>query len=173
MHNIVVGDEMIKNRNIVSKMRAKPDAVAKLYGSSKYPSLRATASFYQTADGVLVAVSAQGLPSGRHVCENPIFALHIHGGNSCSGSKADAFADAGSHYNPNDCAHPYHAGDMPPLFGADGTAFTAFLTDRFSLDEVIGKTVIIHAQPDDFATQPAGGAGEKMACGIIVRRWML
>ena len=57
---------------------------------------------------------------------------------------------------------------MPPLFGNQGHAFSAILTDRFSLSDVIGKTVIIHGNPDDFTTQPAGNAGEKLACGDII-----
>lgn len=42
-----------------------------------------------------------------------------------------------------------------------------FMTDRFTVNEVIGKTVIIHLHPDDFATQPSGNSGEKIACGVI------
>ena len=72
-----------------------------------------------------------------------------------------------THYNPNQCAHPYHAGDLPPLFGSNGYAFEAFLTDRFTVSEVIGRTVIIHSKPDDFSTQPSGNSGEKIACGEI------
>ena len=72
-----------------------------------------------------------------------------------------------THYNPKDCPHPYHAGDMPPLFGNNGEAFMAFMTDRFTVEEIIGKTVIIHSNPDDFTTQPGGNSGEKIACGKI------
>lgn len=79
----------------------------------------------------------------------------------------EGFPHSGSHYNPNDCPHPYHAGDLPPLFGANGFAFSVFLTDRFTVHEIIGKTVIVHASPDDFQTQPSGNAGEKIACGEI------
>ena len=60
-----------------------------------------------------------------------------------------------------------HAGDLPPLFGNHGFAFAVFLTDRFSVREVLGKTVIVHLKPDDFTTQPSGSAGEKIACGEI------
>ena len=74
---------------------------------------------------------------------------------------------SGAHYNPGACEHPHHAGDLPPLFGCNGYAMSVFLTDRFLVDDVIGKTLIIHDRPDDFKTQPAGDAGEKMACGVI------
>lgn len=79
----------------------------------------------------------------------------------------DPFADAMSHYDPRGCAHPYHAGDLPPLFGNNSFALSVFLTDRFSVHEVIGRTVIIHDHPDDFTTQPSGNSGTKIACGVI------
>ncbi|MDY3869634.1 MAG: superoxide dismutase family protein [Clostridiaceae bacterium] len=78
-----------------------------------------------------------------------------------------AFSNALSHYDPGSCPHPYHAGDLPPLFGNSGYAFQVFFTDRFSVREILGKTVIIHANPDDFTTQPAGKAGQRIACGEI------
>ena len=59
---------------------------------------------------------------------------------------------------------------MPPLLGANGYAFGAFVTDRFTISEIIGRSVILHAHPDDFTTQPAGGAGQKIACGEIMGR---
>lgn len=79
----------------------------------------------------------------------------------------DPFADAMPHYDPNGCEHPHHAGDLPPLFENNGFALSLVLTDRFSVDEVIGRTVIVHADPDDFTTQPSGNSGEKIACGVI------
>ena len=42
-----------------------------------------------------------------------------------------------------------------------------FLTERFNIDEIIGKTIIIHSNPDDFTTQPGGNSGTKIACGLI------
>ncbi len=149
-----------------------PQAVAVLQGSATYPTIHGTVSFYQTQRGVLVAARIAGLPAPATPCRQPVFGFHIHSGDSCTGNSEDPFADAGTHYDPMGCPHPYHAGDLPPLFGASGTAFSAFLTDRFRLDEVLEKAVILHAAPDDFSTQPAGNAGVKMACGVIrpVRR---
>ncbi len=77
------------------------------------------------------------------------------------------FSSVMSHYNPFECNHPYHAGDLPPLFANDVYAFSVFLTNRFNLSDVIEKTMIIHGNPDDFTTQPSGNAGEKIACGVI------
>lgn len=81
----------------------------------------------------------------------------------------DPFADTMGHYNPNGCEHPYHAGDLPPLFGNNGIALSLFLTNQFSVNEVIGKTIVIHDHPDDFITQPSGNSGTKIACGVIRR----
>ena len=54
----------------------------------------------------------------------------------------EPFKDAGAHFNPCDCPHPYHKGDLPPLFGANGKAFSMFMTNRFKVCDVIGKTVV-------------------------------
>lgn len=151
-------------------------AEAIIEGSSKYPNLQGRVHFYQLKEGVAVAAEMWGLPvtdGSRTGGETPqgIFAFHIHEGERCSGNGADPFADAGGHFNPAKTMHPYHAGDMPPLFGRgenEGYAQMLFVTDRFTLDEVAGKTVIVHAQPDDFTTQPSGNAGEKIGCGVIV-----
>ena len=94
---------------------------------------------------------------------------HIHEGTSCTGNKEDEFADAMSHYNPKKCSHPYHAGDLPPLMSYGGRAYLAVITDRFSLADIIGRTVVIHGMPDDFRSQPAGNSGAKIACGSIQR----
>lgn len=154
--------------NILCKILDKhPSAAARVKGSEKYADIDGTVTFYQLDGAVLVQTEVTGLPSGSGKCDSPVFGFHIHGGTACSGTKDDPFSDAKAHYNPNDCEHPYHAGDMPPLFGVNGNAISAFLTDRFAVKEVIGKAVIIHAKPDDFMTQPSGNSGEKIACGII------
>lgn len=145
----------------------RPDAVAFIKGSRKYPDIEGRALFYEGRGGVVVSTEVTGLPRGSGRCDKPIFAYHIHSGGECSGNNEDQFANVGSHFNPNNCPHPYHAGDMPPLISADGKAFSVFLTDRFTVNEVLGKTVIIHISPDDFMTEPSGNAGEKIACGVI------
>lgn len=156
--------------NLSGLLTRRPNALANLMGSDSFPNIQGQARFYQTAYGVVVVTEIMGLPSVTNSCASPIYALHIHAGNSCTGNMADPFANAGTHYNPYGCPHPYHAGDLPPVWNADGYAFSACLTDRFSVDEIVGRTVILHAGLDDFTSQPAGNAGEKMACGEIRRR---
>ena len=75
-------------------------------------------------------------------CNARVYGFHIHQGDRCDGTPSDPFAEAKGHYNPDYCQHPQHAGDLPPLFGNDGSAWCAVLTNRFALREVIGRTVI-------------------------------
>ena len=145
----------------------RPLAVAEVFGNAAHPDLFGTVRFYQTPYGAIVVAEFQGLPAPGGVCGGPIFGFHIHDGSGCTGNAADPFADAGMHWNPYACPHPRHAGDLPPLFGADGYAFSAFLTNRFRVEDVIGKLVIVHASADDFTTQPSGNSGAKIACGEI------
>ena len=152
---------------LISALRGRPDAAAELAGSRESSYIRGTVRFYQTKYGVIVAAEVTGLPTTLHSCESPVFGFHIHEGGSCTGNSDNPFANALTHYNPHRCPHPYHAGDMPPLFGADGYAMLVFLSDRFTVKEVIGRTVIIHSSPDDFTTQPSGNSGKMIACGVI------
>ena len=154
---------------LLSVLYGKPQAATHITGSDSYPEISGTVWFYQTNKGVIVCAEISGLPRSKAPCQEHIFGFHIHTGSSCEGDMADPFAEAMSHYDPHGCEHPHHAGDLPPLFGNDGLALSLFLTDRFSVDEVEGRTVIIHDHPDDFTTQPSGNSGTKIACGVIER----
>lgn len=116
--------------------------------------------FYSHRDGTMVVADISGLPQS----EDGFLGFHIHEGGNCRG---EGFSNTGGHYNPAQTEHPRHAGDLPPLLCCRGKAYLAVLTERFSPEEVIGRTVVIHSQPDDFHTQPSGDSGEKIACGVI------
>jgi Cu-Zn family superoxide dismutase len=146
------------------------EAYAIIKGGESYPQVSGTVNFSQMSNGVLVTAKINGLPNQSTCCRCGVFGFHIHEGISCSGNEEDEFADAKGHYNPNGCPHPYHAGDLPALFGNNGYAYMSVLTSRFYLDEIIGKTVIVHLDPDDYHTQPSGNSGEKIACGIVKYR---
>ena len=153
--------------NFSALLGRRPHAWANIQGSEAYPTVQGTVKLYQTVYGVIVVTEVMGLPEPADPCMAPVYAMHIHGGGSCTGTPTAPFADVGTHYNPDGCPHPYHAGDLPPLFLANGHAFSVCLTDRFTVEEILGRAVIIHASPDDFTTQPSGNAGAKMACGVI------
>ncbi len=147
-------------------LSAKPQATADIAGAQGYRTVRGSVRFYQSRYGVFVVTELVGLPKVSD-CASPIFGYHIHSGAMCRGNATDSFSETGTHYDRQDCPHPYHAGDLPPLWGANGNVFSVVLSDRFTVDEIIGKTIIVHGDPDDLTTQPAGNAGKRIACGEI------
>lgn len=143
-------------------------AIAHIKGGNGYPAVNGEATFVQTDKGVLVTVKVNNLPPNP-ICGGGIFALHIHEGDSCTGNEEDMFANAKTHYNPQNCQHPYHAGDLPPLIGNNGYAYMSVLTNRFTVRQIINRVIVIHDNKDDFTTQPSGNSGIKIACGKIVK----
>ncbi|WP_371132651.1 superoxide dismutase family protein [Phenylobacterium sp.] len=132
------------------------------------------ATISQAPNGVLARFQLKGLTPGWH-------GLHFHEKGDCS--KAD-FTSAGGHVH--DKATIVHgllnpdandSGDLPNLYaGADGTAtaevFTPYVTlsgstGRSKLADADGSAIVVHAAPDDYRTQPIGGAGARIACGVI------
>lgn len=155
--------------DIGSVLCKRPNAVAIIKGSNSYSEIKGRVLFHQMNNEVLVRAEIVCLSASLDSYTEPIFAFHIHEGKTCGSPCGDEpFKDAGAHFNPCDCPHPYHKGDLPPLFGANGKAFSMFLTDRFKVADIIGKTVVIHKNPDDFTTQPSGNSGERIACGVIM-----
>ena len=149
-------------KNLISK---DANAVCFIKGGPYNQCINGKILFYNSDQGTVICIDISGLPDNS--CN--IFGFHIHEGMTCTGNETDPFSDTGMHYNPNGAEHPCHAGDLPPHFSAAGKAFMVFLTNRFSVNEVIGKTVVIHSNADDFTTQPSGNSGSKIACGIIRR----
>ena len=149
------------------KANYKPNSAADISGGENYPGIRGRVIFRQQKNGVLVTADIYGLPTGETGCDSGVFGFHIHEGEDCGSNGQEPFSNTKGHYNPGDCPHPYHAGDLPPLFENDGYAYMSFLTNRFTATEIIGRTVVIHLKPDDFHSQPSGNSGEKKACGVI------
>ena len=137
-------------------------AIAHIGGGEEYPALRGTIRFFQRRSGTLVVAEISGLPDS----ETGFFAFHIHEGDNCCDF---GFPNTGGHYDPAGEPHPLHAGDLPPLLSVRGRAYSQVLTGRFSVEDVVGRTVVIHSGPDDFTTQPSGDPGTKIACGVIRR----
>ncbi len=147
-----------------------PIASAIIRGSTAYPNIKGTVMFRQTPRGVLISAEIFGLPISDSEHGGNFFGFHIHDGGTCTQNQTEPFPNTLGHYNPNACPHPFHAGDLPPLIGAGGIAVSVCLSDRFRLDDVVGRTIVIHSSPDDFTTQPAGNSGTKIACGVIQQK---
>jgi Cu-Zn family superoxide dismutase len=126
-------------------------------------------TFQETKDKVHVTAKVSGLkPNSEH-------GFHVHEKGDCSAADATS---AGGHFNPEGQAHGHHrqakrhAGDMPNLLANDkGEASASFDMDGVRLDEgkhgILNRAVVVHANPDDYQSQPAGNAGGRIACGII------
>jgi Cu-Zn family superoxide dismutase len=131
------------------------------------------ATLIQTNSGVLVQLNLTNARPGAH-------AFHVHAVGKC---EAPTFDSAGAHFNPGDAHHGYlsekggHAGDLPNIHvPPDGRLTIEVLArgvtlaggERALLDSD-GASLVIHEKPDDYATDPAGNAGKRIACGVITR----
>lgn len=121
------------------------------------------------AGGVLVEAEIEGLAPGEH-------GFHLHETGRCE----PPFESAGGHYAPSGRLHGLlsdggpHAGDLPNLVVAEGASVTAThaWADGLTIDELTaedGSALVIHAGPDDYRTDPAGAAGDRVACAEITR----
>lgn len=144
----------------------RPQAVAWVRGQSAYPGISGLVKFYNTPyRGVLVEAEVFGLPNINIPDSSDFYAMHIHENGDCSQN----FIHTGEHYNPGNMQHPFHAGDLLPLLGSEGYAYSVFYTKRFQISDILNRSVIIHAGRDDFTTQPSGNSGTKIACGVILQ----
>jgi Cu-Zn family superoxide dismutase len=132
-----------------------------------------TATLAPAPNGVTIRLNLMNLTPGDH-------AIHVHVNAKCEGP---AFASAGGHFNPDMKKHGLenpdgpHAGDMPNFtVAADGTAKASVVApgvtmgdDAHSVFTNGGTALVIHAKADDMKTDPAGNAGDRIACGIIAK----
>ena len=158
--------------DIMSDTKGKPLAIAYVKGGPIRPQIDGVVRFYNAPGGTWVCVEVKGLPPYQPAAdgEDPIgpHGFHIHEfGNCLAGNPQDPFQAAGEHWNPTNQPHGNHAGDFPVLFANQGYGKMCFFTDDFKPHEVIGLSVIIHQNPDDYRTQPAGDSGKRLACGVI------
>lgn len=148
------------------------NAIAYIYGGPLQPNLYGEVKFLNVCGGTEVHVEVWGLPpyTPAHNSTMPIgpHGFHIHDGNTCEiGDPSDPFLSAGSHWNPTNQPHGNHAGDFPVLFSNNGYTKMSFFTNKFKPADIIGKTIIIHQNPDDYRTQPTGNSGKRLGCGVI------
>lgn len=125
----------------------------------------------ETPHGVLVTATLHDLTPGPH-------GLHIHEHGAC----APPFTTAGGHFNPGHRHHGYenaqgpHAGDLPNVIVPDtGSAKIQFMAygvtlkkgKPTSLLDKDGASLVVHAGPDDYQTDPAGNSGDRVGCGVV------
>lgn len=122
----------------------------------------------QEGDRVVVRARVSGL------APNQAHGFHVHEKGDCSAPDASS---AGEHLNPQGKPHgaphaEHHAGDLPSLKAdAAGVAATSFEVKGTLLGagatDLMGKALVVHADPDDYMTQPSGNSGKRIACGVI------
>lgn len=133
-----------------------------------------SATLTETANGVSIALDLQALPTGEH-------AFHVHEKGVCN--IADKFMSAGAHFNATGKKHGHlaeggpHVGDMPNVVVAvNGTLRATIVNPNVTLGSGPGSlfgpdgtSLVIHDRPDDYVSQPAGNAGDRIACAVIKR----
>jgi Cu-Zn family superoxide dismutase len=131
------------------------------------------ATLEQTPTGVLIDLELNGLPPGPH-------AIHVHGVGTCADAEAGFKASKG-HVNPRGKKHGLRnpkgpdGGDLPNIFAAaDGSVRAEMFTNRVTIsggDAALldgdGSALVMHEKPDDHMAQPIGGAGARIACGVV------
>ena len=161
----------------------------------KQPAPAAVAMPAQQHDGVANLASASGSlvsgclqvmsmgPNAVHIAGDigglapgSSHGFHVHENGDCSAADASS---AGGHFNPGAAPHgrmddgPHHAGDIDNIVAdAQGVAHVNMHVPGLTLgtgaaNDVAGRAIIVHADPDDYASQPSGNAGKRLACGVI------
>ncbi len=153
---------------------ARPHAVAHLKDLDGKPV--GTATFSMVNRGVLIEFDLTGLPPGPH-------GIHLHGAGNCDAKTAFTSAGPILQVGPVIRKHGYlaeggpEAGDLPNQFaGADGKLHAAVIANGFGLGngkrsifDRDGVAIIVDQRGDDYRTQPLGNAGNRIACGVVIR----
>lgn len=140
-----------------------------IIGPASGSALAGTAIFTQNGDTITLVIEVQNVSPGLH-------AVHIHETGDCSAPDATS---AGGHWNPTNVAHgkwgegEFHLGDIGNItVGEDGTGTIELTTDLWEMStgsvlDIVGTGIIVHADADDFTSQPSGNAGARIGCGAV------
>ena len=153
----------------LSKLQNNPNAIVNMQ-STKNNTAKGFINFVQDDDKILVSGRITGLKA------NSEHGFHIHEKSACG----EDGMSAGGHFNPTNKPHGnnnsmnHHAGDMPSIRADNkGEAVLNFETKGISITNadtsIMGRSVIIHRDADDYTTQPTGNSGPRLACGIITK----
>ena len=165
---ILIGCERASQQTGVLTTPTPNQAIA-VIGSTNDSGVTGTAVFTQNGDQITLIIEIQGATPGLH-------AVHIHEKGDCSAPDGKS---AGGHWNPTDVAHgkwgegEFHLGDIGNItVGEDGMGDISLTTDLWEIGtgsdvDVVGRGIIVHADPDDFTSQPSGNAGARIGCGVI------
>jgi len=156
--------ENIKSVNKIDDEITEAKAIISPLADNK---INGVVTFTKISQGVRIIADIDGLTPGEH-------GFHIHEFGDCSGKNADS---VGAHYNPNHQKHgdpdskEFHVGDLGNLDADEnGHAHYEVINKVIKLqgrNSILGRSVIIHADRDDYVTQPTGASGVKIGCGVI------
>lgn len=153
-------------------MMSMPSASATLAPGAGQ-AVRGMVVFHDMGGHMMVHARVSGLKA------NAQHGFHVHEKGDCT---AADFTSAGGHFNPGNQPHgqsgsaAHHAGDLPNLRAdANGNAELRLMLHGLSMgggaaNDVVGRAVVVHANPDDYSSQPAGNSGPRIACGVIARQ---
>jgi Cu-Zn family superoxide dismutase len=169
LYGLVVGAIAI-GMTACSTIGEKKPAVVAVLESRSGSTVTGTATVFSSPQGPRMHIELAGLsPGSEH-------GMHVHDKGDCSAPDA---MSAGGHFNPDGAAHgradlgPHHLGDLGSVVADSQGRVSADVTlTELTATEgprgLIGHSLVVHRDRDDFVTQPAGNAGPRVACGVFI-----
>lgn len=152
-------------------------AIAEIYGDSSQPDMIGHITFRKVYGGVIVCVDIFGLSNPKQSDGNKelitSFGFHIHEEKNCNISDIKNHLRYNKeHYNPNNLSDNNKSEDFPILIATNGYIKTCFFTDKFNIDEIIGKTAIIHQNTQNCKAELSRDDVKMIGCGTIRKTYL-